>query len=327
MVQSQEASSSAVNLERNFGERVASFFVRRMRLVALAIAVGALAGIVFVLLRGARYEVQVQFQPRASSRSGLGSLAAQLGVDPGGNVDSPQFYSELLKVQDLLAIVADAPTATGTGGEAKPLWAVFGYSKLDSLRRTAMTARSLRGMLTVAADRRTGIVSFIVTHRDPKLGYSIASNLMNALRDFDVDRRRGRAAVERRFVETRVGELSTEARVAEDSLARFLAQNRAMGSSPQLEMQRERLLRVVQLRQSVLVSLSQALEQAKIEELRDTPLVTVLQEPAMPSIAVPRKWIQWTLFGVIVALVALVVWNERGVVRREIFALSVRSGT
>ena len=65
-------------------------------------------------------------------------------------------------------------------------------------------------------------------------------------------------------------------------MQQFLQRNRDLLNSPELTFQRDRLQREVSMQQEVFTSLAQALEQAKIEEVRDTPVLTLVEEPELP---------------------------------------------
>jgi uncharacterized protein involved in exopolysaccharide biosynthesis len=105
--------------------------------------------------------------------------------------------------------------------------------------------------------------------------------MITLLDQFNAQRRRTRATSERRFIEGRLVEVKRDLRNAEDRLARFLAQNRVIGA-PDLAFQRDRLQREVELQQSLYLSVAQAHEKAKIDEVRDTPVLTVLNAPEIP---------------------------------------------
>ena len=66
-----------------------------------------------------------------------------------------------------------------------------------------------------------------------------------------------------------------------------------------LAFQHDGLLREVALRQSVLTTLVQAYEQARVSEVRDTPVITVLQSPFFPPRHDPRQGVLTTLLGLI----------------------------
>jgi uncharacterized protein involved in exopolysaccharide biosynthesis len=62
----------------------------------------------------------------------------------------------------------------------------------------------------------------------------------------------------------------------------FLQANRRYEDSPELTFQRERLQREISRQQQVYTGLVQSFEQARIAEVRDTPVITVLQAPFFP---------------------------------------------
>lgn len=63
----------------------------------------------------------------------------------------------------------------------------------------------------------------------------------------------------------------------------FLQANRQWENSPDLTFQHDRLDRDISLRQQVYTTLVQSFEQARIAEVRDTPVITVLQAPYLPG--------------------------------------------
>jgi len=56
-----------------------------------------------------------------------------------------------------------------------------------------------------------------------------------------------------------------------------------MEGAPRLKLVESRFLRELDLRKSVVVTLQQNFENAKLEEIRSTPLLTVLQHPLVPG--------------------------------------------
>jgi uncharacterized protein involved in exopolysaccharide biosynthesis len=72
-------------------------------------------------------------------------------------------------------------------------------------------------------------------------------------------------------------EAETELYQAEADLQAFLRQNRTFRDAPELAFEHSRLQRQVTLRQELVSSLSQAREQARIDAVRDTPVITVVE--------------------------------------------------
>ena len=103
--------------------------------------------------------------------------------------------------------------------------------------------------------------------------------MLELVNDYNLRRRQSQARQEREFLEGRLTEVRRELSQAEDSLARFSRRNRRLADSPELQVEQERLQRQVTLRQQVYLTLAQNFEAAKLEEVRSTPLISVIDQP------------------------------------------------
>jgi len=129
---------------------------------------------------------------------------------------------------------------------------------------------------------RTGTVRLSVTTPYAALALRVNQRLLEAAEPVQSRQRQSQAAAERRFTEQRLDEVKQELSHAEDKLQAFLQRNRDYRDSPQLSFEQDRLAREVARQQQLYTSLSQAYEQAKIEEVRDTPVFTVVERPDLP---------------------------------------------
>ena len=89
---------------------------------------------------------------------------------------------------------------------------------------------------------------------------------------------------------------------AEESERYFLERNRQYQASPQLVYEYSRLQRQLQLRQQVYLTLATELETARIEELNDTPLFTVVDSARPPVKASSPRRIFVTVSGAVLGL-------------------------
>jgi uncharacterized protein involved in exopolysaccharide biosynthesis len=271
---------------------------KEWRLVRNCLIAGLLVALVSVLVLGARYTSTVSFIPQGSRSGQMRGLAAQLGFDVAGNegAESPYFYVELLRTKEVLSHVVKRRYSAGdrSGDYAT----ILGISTSDSAVRTDKAIKSLQKRVSVLADRRTGIVTIEVTEKDPQLSLQLASALLEEIARYNRESRQSRAAAERRFVESRLAAARREVKVAEDSLQTFLMNNRQFRTSPELTFQFDRLQRSVTQHALVVSSLAQNFEQTRIDEVRDTPVFSVVQPPRLPPRANPRGWLRMAAFGV-----------------------------
>ena len=183
-----------------------------------------------------------------------------------------------------------------------------------------MTLQTLRSRVIAAsaATRTTGVVSVTVKTASPEVSFEIARRLLDGLNLFNLATRKSQAGEERRFTEGRLAAAKGELRSAEDAVQNFLSSNRQFSNSPQLSFQRERLQREVSLEQQVVMGLAQQFEDARIREVRDTPVITVIEKPTLPAMADPGGRGVMIVLGTFVAFflgVTLVLvregWNRR----------------
>ncbi len=131
--------------------------------------------------------------------------------------------------------------------------------------------------------------------------------------------RQGQAAAERKFVERRLAAAGSDLRAAEDRLQNFLQTNREFARSSELSFQRERLQRDVNLQQQVFTSLTQSLEEVRIREVRDTPVITIVEPPSVKSIPESRRPVPYTVLGLFMGAFvgALLAFTSDAVKRRR----------
>jgi uncharacterized protein involved in exopolysaccharide biosynthesis len=153
---------------------------------------------------------------------------------------------------------------------------------------------------------------------------------VNGVNAYNERTSQGQAAAERKFVEGRLAVAGADLRDAEDRLERFLRANGDLSRSPELTIERERIQRDVGLRQQVFTSLTQSYEEARIREVRDTPAITILEPPSVPTepasrgraVRVVLGLLLGAFFGSLVAFASDVVQRRRndGDVEATVFA-------
>lgn len=254
---------------------------RLLRWIGLGAGIAALVS----FTRPALYEASASFVPQGidAKASGLANLAGQLGVAmPATNQSlSLEFYTKLLESRVLLLPVAkDTIVVPELGGKSVAVLDLFQIprGKMPEAEREEKGLKQLRKMVTGSMVKTTGVVAFSVETKWRSVSLAIASALVDGINDYNQRTRQGQAAAERKFIEGRVAVAASDLRAAEDRLQEFLGTNRNLGS-PELMMQRDRLQRDVMLRQQVYQSLTQSYEEARIREVRDTPVITIFESP------------------------------------------------
>ena len=92
------------------------------------------------------------------------------------------------------------------------------------------------------------------------------------------------------FIEERIVETRKELELAEEALKNFRDRNRRIENSPSLQLEQTRLVREASVLTGVYTTLKQQLETTKIEEVKESNYVVVLDQPEAPlDRAYPRK--------------------------------------
>jgi uncharacterized protein involved in exopolysaccharide biosynthesis len=268
--------------------RILNVFLRyRWLLVLLPVTMAVGFGLVS-LAQPRSYVAYTSFMPQAPDRSasaGLGSLARQFGVnvrnEPSAN--SPQFYYTLLRSRELLwqAAISEYDLGEATSPERRgTLRQLTGTRGLTEREARHQVVEELRQRISVSVAGETGMVGVTVRARSGVLAEQIAERLIELVNVYNLETRSSQARAERQFVEDRLREAEVELADAEAALQGFLRQNRMFRDSPELVFEHDRLQRQVALRQELVTSLSQAREQARIDAVRDTPVITVVETAA-----------------------------------------------
>ncbi len=278
----------------------------RWRIMRWALA-GGLVAAIFAFTRPTLYRATASFIPKsndASSRAGgLANLAGQLGVAiTGGNTGlSPDFYEQLLQSRSIFATVArDTFAVAELGGQRIPFSTLFKVPAGSPAQMAQAGANVVRDIVAVSVNKSTGIVEVAVSTPWPSVSAVIAGELITAVNSFNQSTSQGQAAAERKFLEGRLVVARDDLRGAEDQLENFLKANRGYAGSPDLTFAGDRLRRQVSLQQAVFTSLTQSYEDARIRELRDMPVITMIETPEIPTIPEPRKRVIRLIAGILI---------------------------
>lgn len=283
---------------------------RRWTFIVICVAAGLSMGI-FSLTRPREYVASLSFVPEVT-RSGMSvaGLAAQFGIAMPMNSDEPLsavVYADLLGSDQFLYELLDPSTHASL---AKRGISIFRALAIDSGSDSVSRARAIvevRQHLRIRPDIKTSVVRVQVVSRDASVSQFVGEALFAMLLRFNIEKRQGRARAERKFTEGRLAILRQDLRISEDSLLVFLQRNRDVRSSPLLVFENARLERAVSLKQQLTLALAESFERARIDEVRETPAITVL-ESTVPVLPASRGTVGRTLLGGVIGGAMAFAW-------------------
>jgi hypothetical protein len=273
---------------------MASVLLRwRRAIIALAIA-GGLLGLIDGLLDPRLYTSSATFIPKAASGgpSGLALAASQLGINIGssGGEWGPAMYVELLRSRALLEpVVRDTLVVAEQGGKRMTFLELLGITGPVGEREMSAAVGALGGMIIPVESKKLGGVTVTVRTKWPSVSLALAQRLLERINEFNLQTRKAQIVPEREFAEMQARESERALREAEDRLQAFLQTNRQWQQSPSLVFDHDRLEREVGRRSSIYTTLLQSREEARIRELRDVPVIAVLEAPRLAFKPEKRK--------------------------------------
>ncbi len=261
--------------------------VSRYRLVLGLPIVAALVTSVVVLLMRPTYAATASFVPESSGPMRLPTDA------------------DLLRSREILSAVLSAKVAGPHANDSVVVYDLYRITGSTPERRLDEGIKELRDRLTLGVDQRTDVVRVTVEAPYPSAARDLLQLLLDRLFDFNVQTRQSSAGERRKFIEGRVSFAEEQLRTAEEALRAFYDRNRQWQASLQLRFEEQRLNRQVAVQQELYLTLRREYETARIEEVNNTPVLTVIDRPTIPGRRTkPRRVITVLLVGTVFEVLA-----------------------
>ncbi|MEP6506612.1 MAG: GNVR domain-containing protein [Gemmatimonadales bacterium] len=306
------------------------------RTVVWVVVVAVLTGAAASVLVPPVYRSKASFVANSSSSSklegalgnsvGLGGIISQLGGRMGGDPsESPNFYVQLLLSRELLTRLLQSRfpnPRTDAPNDSASLLTILRIKNANPERRMELAVKQLTQSISPSLDSKTNLVWFSVDARWAELSSEIANRIIDLVSGFDREIRVSRAKSMRVFLQMRHDSAQAALRQAEGNQRVFYEQNRGfIGGSPALKFEEQRIKRQADLAADLYMNLDKQLEVARIDEINDAALITIIDSAIVPKKALwPRYWVTMfsaTAVGLFVGLliagsmVVLADWQAR----------------
>tara|TARA_Y100000768_G_C23990265_1_gene691995 strand:+ start:7485 stop:8717 length:1233 start_codon:yes stop_codon:yes gene_type:complete len=227
-----------------------------------------------------------------SNTSKISGLANQFGLSlPSSSTStdilSSNLYPELLKSRRLVDAVLRKPFITKKYKNENNLVSILLKNEgidIDSSSALAKKIASdiLLRNINVRMDDFSSLISLSVESFEPQLAMNISFSVIEELNNLHMSFKNSRLKQKSIFIEKRLIEVSQELSKAEDDLKVFREQNRKIQSSPALLLEMERNSREVQLQMQLYTTLKTESELVQIEEVENSRMVEIIDEPTYP---------------------------------------------
>ncbi len=283
-------------------------FIRWRRVIVAGLLVGAAWNGLRIGTAPRTYSATASIISEARD-GGLSSISMPgfggLGGDP---TQSASFFANLATSDAVLRKVVEMPVATlGESGDTSRVRTIDWLQVEGSpARKRRLAIEALEGSLLAKVE--LGAIELTFTATEPLAARDVLAGVIDALNQVNLERWQGSASRERAFAEERMKEALAELTAAEEEEERFLEANREWRFSPSLTIKRDRLGRTVTRRNQVYLARSSAYEAARLDEVRDVPVLSVLSAPEVPTEPDPRGLLVGLVFGAVIGGAVVVVF-------------------
>ncbi len=229
-------------------------------------------------------------QTQSSQAAGI---AARFGISiPEISGDVEWVYPEIVKSRKISKLMLKRKFDTNEFGPQKLLLQIltYGYKKpavgLDTLIKSGV--HKMQSMIEI--DKSGNFYDLSIKAGEPEFARDLVDALIEELDTHQKNYNRSKTSKTRLFIEERIVDTHKDLEKAEEKLKNFRDRNRRIENSPSLQLEETRLLRETAVLTGVYTTLKQQLETTKIEEVKDSDYVIVLDRPEAPlERTSPRK--------------------------------------
>lgn len=310
-IQDPKTEEEEIEDNRTFEEKFTSFikkvrpyftklWANRKIFAFINFAVLVLTLVYLLFLTKPFFESTITILPEYGSKSNmlsqLSGLASLAGVKVGESAPT-EIYQNLIISESVLQNVVYSKYKTEKFADSVDLIKYFELDKSDentSLEKRKEFLKLFKllqtNIISTDVDRMTRILNVKVTMPEAQLSSDVANKIVESLDLYIRTQRKSYATEQSFYIAKRTAQIKDSLIVAENALKDFRAQNRITSQSPNLLLEQGRLMRNMEILQTVFIELTKQLEIAKIDEIKDAPVVNVKEFTKNPVIkAGPRR--------------------------------------
>jgi len=239
-------------------------------------------------------------QSKLAALGGLSDLASLAGVNVGAEASPTKLYPVIVKSEAVLKNVIYRKYQTKAFPDSVNLVQLWDGSEGDPRLAYESVLRELRDELDVSLDSKTNVLTVSLFTKEPQLSADIVNAIAHELDVFSRTKRTTNASAQRKWIEGRLMEVKADLERSENALKDFRETNRRVSDSPELLLEQGRFIREVEINSALFTELKKQFEVAKIEEIKNVPIVNIMDagRPAAKN-EKPKKTVITIVFFVL----------------------------
>ena len=265
-------------------------------IIILSMIIFSIIGLTFSFFFTKFYTAQISLYPaKKDTMQALGqfqSLANNFGMnmpDNNQNFNIPDVVKSRLIANKVLN--QKWSTKDGEKINLYHLWKIdkksffnqFVNSNIDTAYNKEKAIKIFSECVDVIENRMSGLIQINVRLEDPLISASIANFIGKQVQLYIQKENSAQSTIEKLFISERLSIVKNELEKSELELKIFKERNRGYEDSPELFMVFSRIFRDVEAKKRVYLTLQQQLELARIEEVKQSPILHILDYAIAPS--------------------------------------------
>lgn len=284
---------------------------RNRKLIMIVTFFFMVLGVVYAMTRTPMYQSTLSMYAASGEgkKGGFKRMAALVGIGVSSTAETYNI-SDVIKSRRIGKELALHKWSTKDSDEKRSLIEILDIKKGSEDRKIRRLAKRCSKMIRLTTNKETGLMKLSVMSIDPVLSAEMANYTAEAVTKY-IQKHYGEAVEENiKHINNRLFQVKEELTKKELALKNYKENNRDINSaSAQLEV--ARLMREVDIKQGVYLTLSQQKELAEIEKIKTKPVINVLDKAEVPfRKAKPNKTIiciAFVFFGGLLGIIIIVI--------------------
>ena len=238
-----------------------------------------------IVLYKPSFESDIVILPEFNNNSfqGGGSLlelSTVLGLNSGGT--SVEMYENLMTSEPVLENVIYSNYYSfelHDTVDLRTLFKIVANPKLPLRQQPReillRSIKIVKELITTDLNIETKVLTVKVQMRESQLSADVANNLILSLDNYLNTKRKSKASNQLFYIEKRMVQVKDSLSIMEERAKIFRTQNKIIDQSPELLLEQDRLLRTIEILQTVYVELAKQYELVKLDEIRELPVLNV----------------------------------------------------
>jgi len=286
-------------MNSNFGLIDLFFFNKKyFRIIGFITLLVFVLSIIYSLVSQPLYKSYISIYPTRNENvplalSGFNNVSSAFGLN-FGNESNGYNIPDIINSRKLKKVITSKEWQTNSFqipinlinyweiGEPTFMDNFFGYKEMSEIHLQNIAIEKLSNRVAIY-EYESGMINISVLMEDELLAANIVNFISDWIQDYISNEMSFKAKKNRVFIEEQLNSSKMDLFLSEEILSKFLKENSVADDNPEVMLKKNRLLRNVEVNQEVYITLRKQFELNKIEELKEKPIINILDVGDIPT--------------------------------------------